>query len=137
MNSREISMSNDSMAQKIKNACNLRTINIFKEKKVQVAFKELYRLLDEGYNGLCLSRTPPNLNRPHFNFEKSLVLRLTRNKLPYDGTLAPNEISRLASIIIRFIDQNGNETGEAAAINRVILLDNIYYLSTSNLQGRC
>jgi hypothetical protein len=115
-------------------ASNPSTIYLFKEKKANVAYKEFKRLLEEGYEGLCITRSPPNQIRERFDLGNCTILWLTGNKPLGIETLAPNDISRLASLITKFIIPNGNENGntDAALLKRVVILDNIEYIIMQN-----
>jgi hypothetical protein len=110
------------------------TIYLFKEKKANIAYKVLNHLLNKDYEGFCITRFPPNIIRERYDLDKSTILWLTGNKVEGIETLAPTDIGRLASIVTKFIDPNGNgaETKDAASLKRVIILDDIEYLIMQN-----
>ena len=124
----------ESKVQVSEYASNPSTIYIFKEKKANVAYQELKRLLDLGYEGLCVTRSPPNIIRERYGLDKCTIVWLTGNKLQGYETLAPNEISRLASLLTKFIALNGNGGGnkDESPLKRVVILDNIEYLIMQN-----
>lgn len=111
-------------------ASNPSTIYLFKEKKANVAYQEFKRLLEEGYEGLCITRSPPNQIRDRFDLGTCPIIWLTGNKPQGYETLAPNEISKLASLITKFINPNANN--DASMLKRVVILDNIEYLIMQN-----
>ena len=115
-------------------ASNPSTIYLFKEKKANLAYTEFKRLLQEGYEGLCITRSPPNQIQARFDLGKCTMIWLTGNKPQGYETLAPNEISKLASLLTKFISPNGIENGnkDAPTLKRVVILDNIEYLIMQN-----
>ena len=136
MTSKEKPMPIETQHPEIGLACTPSTIYLFKEKKANAAYKEFKHLLDEGYEGFCITRSPPNQIRERYGLEKCPILWLTGNKLQGFDTLAPNEISRLAALLTKFIGPNGNGTEaehkDASVLKRVIILDNIEYLIMQN-----
>jgi len=115
-------------------ASNLHTFYLFKEKTAKTAYNEFALLLEKGYEGLCISRSPPHLFHDRFKTGQYTLLWLTGNKVPEQNTLAPNEISRLAALLSKFLSPTGNEpdTKGAPLKNRVILIDNLEYLIIQN-----
>jgi hypothetical protein len=113
---------------------NPHNLYLFKEKKANKVLDEFKFLLENGYTGMYITRTPPRLILEQFKGAKCSVVWLTGNKVQEHNTLAPNEISRLASIIMKFLSPDGNEpiTNEEALPKRAILLDNLEYLILQN-----
>jgi len=117
-------------------ALNPSNIYLFKEKKANIAYREFKRLLDKGYVGLCITRSHPNIIRERYGLKNCTIIWMTSNNLQDYETLAPNEISRLVSLLTKFISPNGNRSEgnnkDTASLKRVIILDNIEYLIVQN-----
>jgi two-component system cell cycle response regulator len=112
-----------------KRALSPNTIYIFKEARANKAYEAFRGVLEEGYVGLLITRTPPAQVVEKHRLGKVWTLWLTGNKDPDQETLAPNEISRLAAILTKFIQGNGNG---ASPVRRIIMLDSIEYLIMQN-----
>jgi hypothetical protein len=110
------------------------TIFLFKEKTAKTAYSELEHLLANGYEGLCVSRTPPERLRERYKLNKCTIFWLTGNKINDQNTLAPNELSRLAALLLRYFSSDGKEQNTKDVNNgqRVLLLDSIDYLILQN-----
>ena len=105
------------------------TIYLFKETRANKAYDAFLGALEEGYEGLLISRSPPAQVVEKHRLGKVLTLWLTGNKSPNQETLAPNEIGRMAAILTKFIQGNGHG---ASPVRSVIMLDSIEYLIMQN-----
>lgn len=107
------------------------TIYLFKETRANKAYDAFRSLLEEGYEGLLITRAPPAQELEKHRLGKVQTLWLTGNKASDQETLPPNEIGRLVTVLTKFIMGNGNGNG-TSHVRRVILFDNIEYLIMQN-----
>jgi len=134
MPSKEIMPSAENTSIKPGIASNLHTTYLFKEKKARTAINEFAYLLEKGYEGLYITRTPPKKVKEQVKTGQYTIIWLTGNKVPTQNTVAPTEISRLAASLLKFLCPPENvEDAEAANVQkRVLLIDNIEYLILQN-----
>jgi len=96
---------------------------ISREKKSERAFEIFTDLVTHEMQGLCITRSRPDLVREKHGLKKTPVVWLTQNSDPGEKCIAPTDIPKLHIIIIDFLEK---------AANSCILLDGLEYLITHN-----
>jgi two-component system cell cycle response regulator len=114
-----------------KRAFSPNTIYLFKETRASKAYVAFQSLLEEGYMGLLITRSPLVQAIEKHGLGKVQTLWLTGNKALDQETLPPNEIGRLVTVLTKFIMGNGNGN-DTSHVRSVILFDNIEYLIMQN-----
>jgi two-component system cell cycle response regulator len=109
----------------LKSPLKLHHMYLFREKKTHLAFKKLVQLSKEGYECLLFVRAHPEHLKEKYNLGEMNIIWLSSSKLPEYTSVAPHEISRITTILVKFI--TSKEEGK-----RVILFDNIEYLIIQN-----
>jgi two-component system cell cycle response regulator len=103
----------------------LNTIYLFKEKKSRLVYKKLELLIKDGFEALIITRAHPGRLKQTYGLGDNSIYWLSTNKIPDYPVISPTQISRLTTILVKFIS-NGQET------KRVVLLDNLEYLIIQN-----
>jgi len=78
---------------------------LIKEEKPVKSFKIFKQLLIDGNEGLCLTRTHPNMVRNHYDPGAVPIHWFTTGEQE-DNTINPTQLSRISDIINDFIQQN-------------------------------
>lgn len=103
----------------------LNHIYLFKERRTHIGYRKLAQLAGKGMECLCITRDHPRKIKEAFTLANIRFLWLTGNKTSEYDTLAPNEISRLSTLLSKYISEG---TGQG----RALLFDHLEYLVTQN-----
>jgi uncharacterized repeat protein (TIGR01451 family) len=91
------------------------------EENPSISYGIFSELIDEGYNGLCITRTFPSRVKANYYFEGVSILWLSRAR--NKDSILPTNLSGVLSNVKDFMEQNENP---------VILLDGLEYLMVHN-----
>ncbi len=96
---------------------------LVKEQKPVMSFNIFKEMIDEGVNGLCITRNNPTEVRDKYGFESIPIIWLTRNRIKDEKCIDPSNITRLSVEISKFIA--GMDRGS-------VLLEGLEYLISYN-----
>ena len=99
------------------------TTYVVEEENPGGSFRLFAELVNHDMNGLCISRSNPELLNERYNVPVEAVIWLTQKSEPGYRTVDPTNFPRLSSIISEFLDRS---------IYPVILLEGIGYLITQS-----
>ncbi|MGA9098334.1 MAG: DUF835 domain-containing protein, partial [Methanotrichaceae archaeon] len=99
------------------------TTYVIEEENPSESFKLFAELVNHDMNGLCISRSNPDLLNERYNVPVEAVIWLTQKSEPGHRTVDPTNFPRLSSIISEFLDRSSYP---------VILLDGVGYLITQS-----
>jgi hypothetical protein len=94
---------------------------LVKEEKPEKSFKIFLGFLADGVNGLCISHMDPEHISSSYGLNAKNIIWLCQND--GENNINPKDLSKLATRINEFINENGNS---------VILLEGLEYLITQN-----
>jgi len=109
----------------LKSPLHLNTIYLFKEKKSRMVYKKLEQLIKEGYEAIVITRAHPGRLKQTYQLGDSTIYWLSSNNIPDYPGISPTHISRLTTVLVKFIASQDWP-------KKVILLDNIEYLIIQN-----
>lgn len=102
---------------------------VVREERPDRSFALFSKLLSEGGNGLCISRTHPDILKQKYGFDaRSLWLTKTESSQGSDRSegleyVSPNNLARLASAVREFLSKNENGA---------VIIEGLEYLNTQN-----
>ena len=99
------------------------TTYVIEEENPSESFKLFAELVNHDMNGLCISRSNPDLLNERYNVPVEAVIWLTQKSEPGHRTVDPTNFPRLSSIISEFLDRSSYP---------VILLEGVGYLITQS-----
>jgi two-component system cell cycle response regulator len=100
-----------------------RTSYLIEESKPKISLQIFNQEITAGRKGLCITRKNPKRLRESFNWKKTPIIWLTRNKLDNEHCIDPTNISRISMEIVNFIKESKNG---------IILLEGMEYLISQN-----
>jgi CheY-like chemotaxis protein len=111
----------EDMATELKYPLEAMHCYLIKEKKPAHSFEVFKELVTHGYQGLCISRTHPELIRKRYGLKRTPVLWLSTSE--YEHAVSPTNRAHLFGVIDAFIEKSAKS---------VILLDGLEYLISKN-----
>ncbi|UCF08622.1 MAG: DUF835 domain-containing protein [Thermoplasmata archaeon] len=99
---------------------------IVSEKEADVSFEIFYEMLQKGYRGLCITKTPPGEIKSKYGIDESAIIWLTSEDVKGVPTISPMNLQHLHTTIKEFIERGKNN---------VVLLDSLEFLIAQNAQN--